>query len=155
MTVKPHARRRTRAPWRTMPEPSSDDANALGWKELKDQFYWYDRAANRNRNGFLLLKIPTLVLGGAVTILAASNSSNVLTAILAAAIVAAEGIQQLFKLQPVWLNYRRTANALRRLAMSYIMQEKPYDDPDTRQTNLAKDTQSLLSGEVSNWETLR
>jgi hypothetical protein len=36
--------------------------------------------------------------------------------------------------------------------MSYIMQEKPYDDPDTRLTNVAKDTQSLLSGEVSNWE---
>jgi hypothetical protein len=83
-----------------MPELSSDDANALGSKELKDQFYWYDREANRNRNGFLLLKIPTLLFGGAVTILAASNSSNVLTAILAAAIVAAEGIRSCSSCNP-------------------------------------------------------
>ncbi|HZN77556.1 MAG TPA: DUF4231 domain-containing protein [Micromonosporaceae bacterium] len=103
MTVDPEALRRARPPWRTMPEPPDDEAQTLEWKELSDQFYWYDRAANRNRNAFLLLKVPTILLGGAVTVLAASSASAILTASLAAAIVAAEGIQQLFKLQPVWL----------------------------------------------------
>jgi len=102
----------------------------------------------------LLLKVLTLLLGGAVTVLAALNSSHVLTASLAAAIVAAEGIQQLFKLQPVWLDYRSTANALRRLAMSYIMGEQRYHDPKTRRKNLAEDTQTLLASEASNWDKL-
>src|SRR6266496_928131 len=120
-TLLKRARGHARAPWRTLPKrPSNAEKDPdLAWKELSDQFYWYDRAANRNRDFFLLLKVPTLLLGGAVTILAASNSSAVLTASLAAAIVAAEGIQQLFKLQPVWLDYRGTADALRRLALSY------------------------------------
>jgi hypothetical protein len=155
MTGDSQARKRARAPWRMMPELSGDDAQALEWKELNDQFYWYDRAANRNHTAFLLLKVPSLLLGGAVTVLAALNSSHVLTASLAAAIVAAEGIQQLFKLQPVWLDYRSTANALRRLALSYIMGEERYRDTKTRRKNLAEDTQILLASEASNWEKLR
>jgi uncharacterized protein DUF4231 len=154
MTGDSQARKRARPPWRMMPELSGDDAQALEWKELNDQFYWYDRAANRNHTAFLLLKVPTLLLGGAVTVLAALNSSHVLTASLAAAIVAAEGIQQLFKLQPVWLDYRSTANALRRLALSYIMGEERYHDPKTRRKNLAEDTQILLASEASKWEKL-
>jgi hypothetical protein len=65
MTVDPQARGGARPPWRTMPEPPDDEAQTLEWKELSDQFYWYDRAATRSRNAFLLLKIPTLLLGGA------------------------------------------------------------------------------------------
>jgi hypothetical protein len=155
MTVDPQVRGGALPPWRTMPEPPDDEAQTLEWKEVSDQFYWYDHAANRNRNAFLLLKITTLLLGGVVTILAALNSSAVLTASLAAAIVAAEGIQQLFKLQPVWLDYRRTANTLRRIAMSYLVREKPYHDPETRRKKLAEATQTLLSGEASTWESVR
>ena len=148
-------RKRARAPWRMMPELSGDEAEALAWKELNDQFYWYDRTANRNRNAFLLLKVPTLLLGGAVTVLAALNSSHVLTAILAAAIVAAEGIQQLFKLQSVWLDYRNTANKLRGFGMSYVMGEGRYHNSETRGKNLAEDIQNLLDSEASNWGSLR
>ena len=154
MTGDQQARKRARAPWRMMPELPGDEAKGPEWKEINDQFYWYDRAANRNHTAFLLLKVLTLLLGGAVTVLAALNSSHVLTASLAAATVAAEGIQQLFKLQPVWLDYRSTANALRRLAMSYIMREERYHDPKTRQKNLAEDTQTLLASEAFNWEKL-
>ncbi|HZN73022.1 MAG TPA: hypothetical protein VFC00_15235, partial [Micromonosporaceae bacterium] len=53
------------------------------------------------------------------------------------------------------LDYRRTANALRRVAISYIEQEKPYHDPETRRKKLAEATQNLLAGEASNWENLR
>jgi hypothetical protein len=87
-----------------------------------------------------------------VTILAALDSSAVLTASLAAAIVAAEGIQQLLKLQPVWLDYRCTANTLRRIAMSYMVREKPHHDPETRRKTLAEATQTL--SEASNWESV-
>jgi hypothetical protein len=131
-------RRRARPPWRTLPELPDDEAKAkdLPWKDLRDQFYWYDGAAIRHENAFLLLKIVTLLLGGVVTILAALSSSAVLTASLAAAIVAAEGIQQLFQLHRVWLDYRSTAEALRQVAWSYVMHEKPYHDPETRSTKL-------------------
>jgi hypothetical protein len=104
---------------------------------------------------FLAPQNPDPPTWRSVTILAASSASAVLTASLAAAIVAAEGIQQLFKLQPVWLDYRRTANALRRVAMSYLVREKPYHDPQTRRKKLAEATQTLLSGEASNWEGVR
>ena len=158
-------RRMRKPPWRRMPKPPEDESEydelnleqTLEWTELEDQFYWYDRRANGNRNAYWLLKILTLLLGGAVTVLAALSSPAALTASLAAAIVAAEGIQQLFKLQLVWLAYQRTANQLRRIAMSYLMQEKPCDDPDTktRLTQLAHATQGLLSKQASDWEHLR
>jgi hypothetical protein len=156
MAVKPRGREHAVAPWRTLPEPPDDGAHDLAWKELGDQFHWYDHAANRNRNVYLLLKIPAMLLGGVVTILAATKSSAVLTASLAAAIVAAEGIQQLFRLQPVWISYRGTADALRRAAMSYAMQVTPYDDPETRRTILADATRTITTGEFSNWaETMQ
>jgi hypothetical protein len=150
-------RRRARPPWRTLPELPDDEAKAkdLPWKDLRDQFYWYDGAAIRHENAFLLLKIVTLLLGGVVTILAALSSSAVLTASLAAAIVAAEGIQQLFQLHRVWLDYRSTAEALRQVAWSYVMHEKPYHDPETRSTKLAGTIRTILAAEFSNWAGLR
>ena len=39
MTGDSQARKRACAPWRMMPELSGDDAQALEWKELNDQFY--------------------------------------------------------------------------------------------------------------------
>lgn len=91
-----------------------------------------------------------------MTVLAALNSAAALTASLAATIVAAEGIQQLFNMQKVWLDYRSTALALRRLAMSYLRQEKPYDTENKdRLKKLAQETQRLLDKEASNWESLR
>jgi hypothetical protein len=38
--------------------------------------------------------------------------------------------------------------------MSYIVQEQPYHDPETRRKKLAE-AQTLLSGEASNWENVR
>jgi Protein of unknown function (DUF4231) len=167
-------RRMPKAPWRMIPEPPQgepkdkdkpedkvkvlDLKRTLEWKELNDQFYWYDRRARGNHTVFSVLKILTLVLGGAVTVLAALNSSAALTASLAAAIVVAEGIQQLFALQKVWLDYQDTALGLRRLAMSYLLREKPQDTNETkirRLRKLGQDTQDLLAKEAAHWEGLR
>ena len=161
-------RRIPKAPWRMIPKPPQDEPEdkkderpdleeTLEWKELKDQFYWYDRRAKGNHTVFSLLKILTLVLGGAVTVLAALNSSAALTASLAAAIVVAEGIQQLFALQKVWLDYQDTALELRGLAMSYFLQEKPKntDEAKARLRQLGQDTQTILDKEASHWKGLR
>jgi len=148
--------RRPKAVWRTLPKPPDDDALTLEWTELAAQFDWFDRRANGNRDVFLFFKILTLLLGGAVTVLAALNSAAALTASLAATIVAAEGIQQLFNVQKVWLDYRSTALALRRLAMSFLRQEKPYDTENKdRLKTLAEETEKLLAKEASDWESLR
>lgn len=144
--------RTPKAAWRTLPKPPEDDARTLEWTELAAQFAWFDRRAYGNGHTYFFIKALTLLLGGAVTVLAALHSPAALTASLAATIVAAEGIQHLFNMQKVWLDYQRTALALRRLAMSYVMHEKPYGTENKdRLKDLHNETQRILDEEASNW----
>lgn len=135
-----------------LPAPPDDaDRRDLLWQQLAAQFRWYDRAATRCRRGYLGLKIATLVLGGAVTVLAAIGAPAGLTATLAAAIVAAEGLQQLFQLHANWISYRATAEALRQQAFLYAAHVAPYSEPATRRDHLADVIRTITTTENTSW----
>jgi Protein of unknown function (DUF4231) len=135
-----------------LPAPP-DDAERRDplWQQLAAQFRWYDRSATRCRRGYQALKIATLILGGAVTVLAAIGASAWLTASMAAAIVGAEGVQQLFQLHVNWISYRATAEALRQQAFLYVARVGPYTDLATRRDRLADAISAITTTENTSW----
>jgi Protein of unknown function (DUF4231) len=121
-----------------LPSPrESAEGEDVVWQELVRAFCWYDRAASRSRTGYLALRLLALAVGSAVTVLAAVRAPAGLTAGLAAVGVVSEGVQQLFQLHPNWINYRSTAEKLRRHAFLFAATVPPYDEVDTRRARLA------------------
>lgn len=131
--------------------PEEAERRDLLWQQLVAQFGWYNRAATRHRRGYLGLKITALLLGGAVTVLAAIGAPAGLTASLAAAIVAVEGVQQVFQMHANWISYRATAEALRQQAFLYAAHVDLYADPATRRDRLADAVRIITTTENSAW----
>lgn len=135
-----------------LPQPTDPaDREDLLWQQLEAQFRWYNRQAALNRIAYQALNVAAILVGAVVTVLAASNAPPVLTADCAAAIVVAEGVQQVFQFHTHWISYRATAEALRQHAFQYVAGVGPYTDSLTRRALLADALRALVSSENSNW----
>lgn len=139
----------TRLP--TPPDPA-DQADVL-WGQLEAYFGWYSRWAGRNRIAYQCLKVGALVVGAAVTVLAATRAPAALTASFAAALVVAEGAQQLFQFHSNWISYRATAEELRRHAYAYAAHLPPYASPSTRRATLSALLSEATTRENEAWVT--
>lgn len=147
---------RARKDWReltnSLPRPVDDPhGQDLLWQQMEAHFRWYDRSATRSRYGYQGLKILALVSGAAVTVLAAIGAPPGLTASLAAVVVVAEGVQQVFQFHANWISYRSTAETLRQHAFFFAAGIEPYDDPSTRRRMLAALLRDLTSKENATW----
>jgi hypothetical protein len=128
--------------------PLPADADDVVWRELDREFRRYDAAAGRHRVAYLTLRLVVLVVGAAVTVLAAIDAGPPITASLAAVVVVAEGAQQLFQLHTRWIDDRGAAETLRREAFLYAAQLPPYADFATRRLRLAAALQDVTSRET-------
>jgi hypothetical protein len=125
--------------------------NTVVWQQLDTDFEWYDSAANRCRLGYVCTRAAALLVGSAVTVLAATRAPAALTASLAATVVVAEGLQQLFQFHTNWISYRTTAESLRQYAFLCAAGVPPFDDPSTRLQRLAEAERDLVSRESGTW----
>jgi hypothetical protein len=122
------------------------------WRELDSFFSWYSRAAGRARVAYQSLKMLTLVLAAAVTVLAASGAPPIPTACAGAAIVVIEGTQQLFKFHTNWLRYRVVTETLREHALLYLAHLSPYDGgAAAAQGQLGALLRSVIEDERKQW----
>ena len=152
-------RQRARKDWReltdSLPQPVDDtQGHDLLWQQLEAHFRWYDRGATRSRYGYQGLKILALVSGAAVTVLAAVGAPPGLTASLAAVVVVAEGVQQVFQFHANWISYRSTAETLRQHTFFFAAGIEPYNDPSTRRRLLAALLRDLTSKENAEWSAV-
>jgi hypothetical protein len=134
----------------SLPSPPGDDADDVLWQELVWRFGYFNASATRHRLWYQSLKVVTLLLGAAVTVLAATKSPAAVTAALAAAGVAVEGISQLFQLHSQWISFRRVAELLRQHAFDYAARVAPYDVPERRDV-LAKAIRTITTDENASW----
>jgi uncharacterized protein DUF4231 len=135
-----------------LPQPADPaESTDVLWQELAAHFQWYGRAATRTRLSYQVIKVAVLVLGAAVTVLAATRASSSLTAALAASVVVLEGIQQLFQFQSNWISYRGTTEAIRQQAFLYVAQVGPYADKQMRRQKLAEFMTEITATENAGW----
>lgn len=140
----------------SLPAPTSDPEleSDVMWQELQRRFTWYDRAATRSRVAYYVLKLTFLLVGAAVTVLAAVSAHPAVTATLAASLVVLEGVQQLFRLHANWIGYRATAETLRTHALAYVSRIEPYDEGRLRRERLGEFLRDLALRENANWTRL-
>jgi hypothetical protein len=135
----------------SLPDPVNPaDRDDLLWKEFQAQFAWYDRAATRNRYGYQGLRLMAVVVGAAVTVLAAVGAAPALTASLAAVVVVAEGSQQLFQFHANWIEYRAVAETLRQHGFLYAAEAGPYAGTG-RRVALVEVMREVIAKEHTSW----
>jgi hypothetical protein len=112
---------------------------------------WYDHEASGNRHAYQALRLATIALAAAIPVLTTSHAPPLATAIVGAAIVVTEGVQQLFGFHERYVAFRSAWNALDRERRLYDSRAGRYADNPTPQQTLAERVDDLLGEETSRW----
>lgn len=137
-------------PWR----PTKDNGTDATLGRLEDQLGWYDRKSVAAQQAYKRTKLVQLVVGAAVTVIAALDAPAAVTAALAAVVLVAEGVEQLYQWQTNWVLYRATAEALKHEKFLYLAAAGPYS-MDDRDRVLAERVEGLVSQEHAKWTETR
>lgn len=135
-------------------QPAQDSQGGPAWERLEDQLAWYDRKSVAAQQAYKRVKLSQLVVGAAVPVAAGLQISAAITATLAAFVVVAEGVQQLYQWQTNWVLYRSTAEVLKHEKYLYLAAAGPYSTND-RHRVLAERIEGLVSQEHAKWTEAR
>jgi hypothetical protein len=123
-------------------------------KRLSDQINWYDRKSGRNQRWFRRLRFAEIVAAATIPFLSgfAGNSFPIKIAIGALGVFVAviASLLGLLQLQVHWIEYRATAESLRREKFLFLTQTEPYDKDDAFHL-LVQRVEALLSKENADW----
>jgi hypothetical protein len=123
-------------------------------QRLSDQIGWYDRKSGANQCWFKRLRFAEIVAAATIPFLAgfAGNSFLIKIAIGALGVVVAvfASLLGLLQLQEHWIEYRSTAESLRKEKFLFLTQTDPYDKDDAFHL-LVQRVEALLSKENAEW----
>jgi hypothetical protein len=123
-------------------------------QRLNDQIVWYDRKSGTSQRWFKRLRFGEIVAAAIIPFLSgfAGNSFPIKIAIGALGIVVAviASLLGLLQLQEHWIEYRATAESLRREKFLFLTQTEPYDKDDAFHL-LVQRVEALLSKENADW----
>lgn len=124
----------------------------------KPQFEWYDTKAISNKKYHRGMKISQIVLAAilpvAVTLFPVTASSFWQTVIIVAAVllVILEALESYLNYQKKWMNYRTTAEGLRREEQMFKTGTKEYEGVENPEKLFVKRVMALTSQENRYWE---
>jgi len=123
-------------------------------QRLNDQIVWYDRKSSTNQSWFKRLRFAEIVAAAIIPFLSgfAGHSFSIKIAIGALGIVVAAiaSLLGLLQLQEHWIEYRATAESLRREKFLFLTETDPYDNDDAFHL-LVQRVEALLSKENTEW----
>jgi hypothetical protein len=123
-------------------------------QRLSDQIGWYDSKSGANQCWFKRLRFAEIVAAATIPFLAgfAGNSFLIKIAIGALGVVVAvlASLLGLLQLQEHWIEYRATAESLRKEKFLFLTQTEPYDK-DNAFHLLVQRVEALLSKENTDW----
>src|SRR5205809_1237369 len=123
-------------------------------QRLSDQIDWYDRKSGTNQRWFKRLRFGEIVAAAIIPFLSgfAGNSFSIKIAIGALGVVVAviASLLGLLQLQEHWIEYRATAESLRKEKFLFLTQTEPYDKDDAFHRFVQR-VESLLSKENTEW----
>jgi hypothetical protein len=123
-------------------------------QRLNDQIVWYDRKSGTNQRWFKRLRFAEIVAAATIPFLSgfAGNSLPIKIAIGALGVLVAvvASLLGLLQLQVHWIEYRATAESLRREKFLFLTQTEPYDKDDAFHL-LVQRVEALLSKENTEW----
>ena len=117
-----------------------------------DSYQWYRTAAVRSRKAYRGLETAILVASAAIPVAAAIKPHNaIVPAVLGSVIVVLSGVRAIFHWQDNYLRFSAAREAIESERRSYNTMAEPYDDPNTRDLNLAASVSRIEYDEMSNW----
>ena len=123
-------------------------------QRLDDQINWYERKSVTNQRWFKRLRFAEIVAAATIPFLAgfAGNSFLIKIAIGALGVVVAvlASLLGLLQLQEHWIEYRATAESLRKEKFLFLTQTDPYDKDEAFHL-LVQRVEALLSKENADW----
>ena len=123
-------------------------------QRLNDQIAWYDRRSITNKRWFKRLRFAEIVAAATIPFLSgfAGNSFPVKIAIgaLGVFVTVVASLLGLLQLQVHWIEYRATAESLRKEKFLFLTQTDPYDK-DNAFHLLVQRVEALLSKENTEW----
>src|SRR6266403_5260662 len=123
-------------------------------QRLNDQIVWYDRKSSTNQSWFKRLRFGEMVAAAIIPFLSgfAGNSLPIKIAIGALGVLVAvvASLLGLLQLQVHWIEYRATAESLRKEKFLFLTQTDPYDKDDAFHL-LVQRVEGLLSKENTDW----
>jgi hypothetical protein len=125
------------------------------WLRLNEELDWYDRSSRRNQRGYKVTKSAQIILAASIPVVALAGGtwSAGGAAILGAVVAALEGIQQLWKSDTLWIEYRSTAERLKQEKHLFLALSGPYRSlgADDAFKLLAERVEEQVSAEHARW----
>ena len=123
-------------------------------QRLSDQIGWYDRKSSTNQRWFKRLRFAEIVAAATIPFLSgfAGDSFPIKIAIgvLGVLVAVVASLLGLLQLQEHWIEYRATAESLRKEKFLFLTQTDPYDKDDAFRL-LVQRIEALLSKENTEW----
>jgi hypothetical protein len=123
-------------------------------QRINDQIGWYDRRSAANQRWFKRLRFAEIVAAATIPFLSgfADNSFQIKIAIGALGVFVAviASLLGLLQLQVRWMQYRATAELLKKEKFFFLTQTDPYDKDDAFHLFVQR-VEALLSKENTEW----
>jgi uncharacterized integral membrane protein len=124
-------------------------------ERYEDQINWYDKKSMLNQKMYRFFQLSVIILAAITPVLVAiAPETNRWPAVIIAALVAIGTIiLNTSKYQENWINYRTTAETLRKEIHFYRVGLGDYRDSEDREALFIERVESLISRENIMWST--
>jgi Protein of unknown function (DUF4231) len=123
-------------------------------QRLNDQISWYDRKSGTNQRWFKRLRFAEIVAAATIPFLSGfadkSFQIKITIGVLGVVVAVIASVLGLLQLQVRWIEYRATAESLRKEKFLFLTQTEPYDKADAFHL-LVQRVEGLLSKESIEW----
>lgn len=127
-------------------------------QRLLDQYEFYEGRSSSNKKTYYRLRTIELVAAALIPLLSGLTLSDtnykfwlvMAVAALGTMITIIAGVLSLKRYQENWIEYRKTAESLKREQIIFATQSPPYD-ADNREKLLVQNVELILSKENANW----
>ena len=122
-------------------------------KRIDDQIKWLSSASGKNQQWFKKLRAAEIVMGCAIAYLVSHADLmpiQVLTGAMGVAVATIGGLLSLYRFQEKWVEYRVTAENLKREKFFFLTGTAPYDVDDKFQILVTR-VEAILAAENMQW----
>jgi hypothetical protein len=122
-------------------------------QRLNDQQTWLSNKSGQNKKRYITIQSTLIVLASLVTLVSVFDFPELkyITALIGALIAILTGIQSLNKYQDHWIEYRTTAESLKREYFLFETKCDPYNTRDSFPV-LVERVEQILANENLNWQ---
>jgi hypothetical protein len=122
-------------------------------ERIDDQIRWYDKKSSNSKKGYIGLRFVEIGSAAAIPFLAGFDQyphALFAVGILGIVVSICAATTSLLQLQEHWIEYRTTAESLKKEKYLYVTQTEPYHRDDSFAL-LVQRTETLVSKENTNW----